>query len=409
MLNKKSTFKKCLFAGFCISIFSLSVFAQVTKSSSGATAPLPRLKIPVIPKSPEVLPDNKVIFRLYAPKATSVSVTGEWMKGAGASENMVKNDTGLWVLTTGPLKPEYYGYKFVINGVTVLDPNNLQIRRDWLGNESVLLVPGKESELYIVKNVPGGTLSKVWYDSPVIALRRRMNIYTPPGYEKGAGKYPVLYLLHGGMNDEDTWTSMGRTCQIMDNLIAQGKVKPMIVIMPNGNPDQVAVSFDSYPFTLTPAQVAASKIASDPPLNMVNGLFEASLIKDIIPFIEANYRVFANKGNRAIAGYSMGGGQTFQITLDNPDTFSYIGLFAPAIFTLPPETENQMKTLGSANSKLYWIGCGVDDSLAINNTKKLLPLLKKNNINYFYNESTGGHNWQNWRIYLSEYVPMLFK
>lgn len=410
MLNKKSSFKKCLFAGFCMSIFSLSAIAQVTKPSSGATAPLPRLIIPVIPKSPEVLPDNKVIFRLYAPKATSVSVTGEWMKGAGAYENMVKGDTGLWVLTTGPLKPEYYGYKFVINGVTVLDPNNLQIRRDWLGNESVLLVPGKESDLYIVKNVPGGTLSKVWYDSPVIGLRRRMNIYTPPGYEKGTEKYPVLYLLHGGMNEEDTWTSMGRACQIMDNLIAQGKVKPMIVIMPNGNPDQVAVSFDSYSYSLTPAQVAASKIASDPPLNMVNGLFETSLIKDVIPFVEANYRVLANKENRAIIGYSMGGGQTFRITLDNPGVFGYIGVFGPAIFTQPPETEKKMEILKSADPNLYWVGCGVDDQLCYASTTKiLLPLLKKYNINHFFNESSGGHNWSNWRIYLSECVPMFFK
>lgn len=380
--------------------------AQVANPSSGAPAQLPRMTIsvPVTPKSPEVLPDNKVIFRLYAPKATSVSVTGGWMTATVASENMVKGDTGMWVLTTRPLKPEFYGYKFVIDGVSVLDPNNLQIRRDWLGNESVLLVPGKESDLYFVHNVPGGTLSKVWYDSPVIGLRRRMSVYTPPGYEKGTEKFPVLYLLHGGFNDEETWTSMGRTCQIMDNLIAQGKAKPMIVVMTNGNSNQAAVPFDSYPFTLPPSRDAVSPITSD-------GLFETSLVKDVIPFIEANYRVFANKENRAIIGYSMGGGQTFKITGNNPNTFGYIGIFGGGIGLGPltPEIENQLVAVRSANPILYWVGCGVDDQLAFISTQILVGLLKKYDFKYFYRESTGGHNWQNWRIYLSECVPTLFK
>lgn len=396
-----------VFTGCCLSLLSVSITAQVTKPSSKASIPLPKVTItrPVAPKSPEVLPDNRVIFRLYAPKATAVSVTGEWMSGTGTSENMMKGDTGLWTLTVGPLKPEFYGYKFIIDGVTVLDPDNLQIRRDWLGNESVLLVPGKETELYLVHDVPGGTLSKVWYESPVIGFRRRMYVYTPPGYEKGTDKYPVLYLLHGGFNDEETWSSMGRVNVIMDNLITRGKAKPMIVVMPNGNPDQVAVSFESYPFTPDSSQVTTTA-----GFNMLNGLFEKSLVKDIIPFIEANFRVLANKDNRAIVGYSMGGGQTFRITLDSPDVFGYIGVFGPAIFPQPPETDGQMKTLRAADPKLYWVGCGVDDQLCyVGTTTILLPLLKKYNINYFYNESTGGHNWFNWRIYFSECVPVLFK
>jgi enterochelin esterase-like enzyme len=412
MLNKKSSLIKKLITAFCISIFSLSVIAQVTNPSSGAPAPAPRTTTatPAAPKSPEVLPDNKVIFRLNAPKASSVAVSGDWTTGTDSGEEMIKDDKGLWTVTLGPLKPEYYGYKFVIDGVSVLDPNNLQIRRDWLGNESILLVPGKESDLYFVHNVPGGTLSKVWYESPVIGLRRRMYVYTPPGYEKGTDKYPVLYLLHGGMNDEDTWTSMGRANMIMDNLIAQGKAKPMIVVMPNGNPDQAAVSFDSYPFTLTTANAANSPAAGGSPFNMLNGVFEESLIKDVIPFIEANYRVMANKENRALIGYSMGGGQTYQITLKYPDVFDYIGAFAPAIFAQTSESEKQMAALKSADPKLYWVGVGSDDQLCYEGTTKiLLPLLKKYNINYYFNESTGGHNWPNWRIYLSECVPMFFK
>jgi enterochelin esterase-like enzyme len=404
--NKGSLFQK-LFTGFCVSLFSISVTAQVTKPSTGASTPARRATIsrPVVPKSPEILPDNRVIFRLYAPKATEVSVTGEWMTGTGKSENMMKGDTGLWSHTVGPLKPEYYGYKFIIDGVTVLDPNNLQIRRDWLGHESVLLVPGKETELYFAHDVPGGTLSKVWYDSPVIGLRRRMFVYTPPGYEKGTEKYPVLYLLHGGFNDEETWSSMGRLNVIMDNLIARGKAKPMIVVMPNGNADEAAVSYESYPFKLP-----SGNDGTPSAFNMMNGKFETSLVKDIIPFIEANYRVPANKGNRAIIGYSMGGGQTFRIVLDNPDVFGYIGVFGPAIFPQPPETDLKMEALKVADPILYWVGCGIDDNLCYEGTTKiLLPLLKKNNINYLYNETSGGHGWPNWRIYLTECVPVLFK
>ncbi len=407
MIDKRSFAIRKVFTGLCISLLSMTVLAQVTKPPSESPAPARRVTIsrPVAPKSPEILPDNRVVFRLFAPKATKVSVTGEWMTGTGASEDMVKGDTGLWTLSVGPLKPEYYGYKFIIDSVTVLDPNNLHIRRDWLGHESVLLIPGKETELYFARDVPGGTLSKVWYDSPVIGLRRRLFVYTPPGYEKGIDKYPVLYLLHGGFNDEETWSSMGRLNVIMDNLIAQGKAIPMIVVMPNGNPDQAAVSFESYPFTLP-----SGKDDNSPAFNMMNGLFEISIVKDIIPFIEANYRVPANRENRAIIGYSMGGGQTFRITSDYPDVFGYIGLFGPAIFPQPPETDMKMEALKEADPILYWIGCGVEDNLCYEGTTEiLLPMLKKFNISFLYNETTGGHNWFNWRIYLTECVPLLFK
>jgi enterochelin esterase-like enzyme len=408
MITKKGALFQKVFTGFCISLFSMSGIAQITKSQPGAPAPARRVTIsrPFAPKSPEILPDNRVIFRLYAPKAKEVSVTGEWMEGwRDASENMMKGDTGLWTLTVGPLKPEYYGYKFIIDGVTVLDPNNLQIRWDWLGHESVLLIPGKETELYLTRDVPGGTLSKVWYDSPAIGLRRRMFVYTPPGYEKNIDKYPVLYLLHGGFNDEETWSSMGKLNVIMDNLIAQGKAKPMIVVMPNGNPDQAAVTFESYPFTLP-----SSRDGNSAAFNMMNGKFEKSLVSDIIPFIEANYHVRANKENMAIIGYSMGGGQTFRIVLDNPDVFGYIGVFGPAIFPQPAETNLKMETLKKADPILYWVGCGMDDNLCYEGTTEiLLPMLKKYKINFLYNETTGGHNWFNWRIYLGECVPLLFK
>jgi enterochelin esterase-like enzyme len=386
----------------CIFIFSSLMMAQVVIQSSDQKAiPVRGLQRPVLQKSPEILTDNRIIFRLYAPKANEVAVTGEWT-AMKKNENMVKSDTGLWSITIGPIKPEYYGYKFIVDGVTILDPNNYQMRRDWLGYESVLLMPGKETDLYLIKDVPAGTLSKVWYDSPFLGFRRRMYVYTPPGYETSSGKYPVLYLLHGGMNDEDTWTSMGKVNTIMDNLIAQGKAKPMIVVMPNGNPDQAAVSFESYSFTPDP------KLIGPEPLNMGYGYFESSLVKDIVPFLESNYRVLPNRENRAVIGYSMGGGQTYTLVLDNPDVFGYIGLFGPAVF-LQGTDDKKMAALKAANPKLVWIGCGVDDPLHVNVTNNLIPFLERYNINHYFLSTPGGHGWINWRIFFSECVPTLFK
>jgi enterochelin esterase family protein len=167
------------------------------------------------------------------------------VSGAEARENLVRNDTGLWVTTLGPLPPEFYGYTFLVDGVTILDPSNPQIKRDGVRNASVLLVQCKESDLYSVKNIQHGTLSRVWYESPTLSLIRRMYIYTPPGYEDSKSKYPVLYLLHGGGGDEDAWTTLGRAHIILDNLIAQGKAKPMIIVMTNGNANQAAAQGDS--------------------------------------------------------------------------------------------------------------------------------------------------------------------
>ena len=386
-----------------ILIFSGNVKAQVEKQTSIRQArPALGLQRPVLQKSPEILPDNRVTFRLLAPTANEVSVAGNWMEEQfKVSEKMVKDNNGLWTLTVGPLNPEYYGYKFIIDGATVLDPNNFQTRRDWLGYESVLLMPGKETELYFTNNVPEGTLAKVWYDSPTLGFRRRMYVYTPPGYETSIKKYPVLYLLHGGMNDEDTWTSMGKVNTIMDNLIAQGKAKPMIVVMPNGNPGQAAVPFESYPFTPDP------KLVGPEPMNMANGYFESSLVKDIVPFLEDNYRVLADKENRAIIGYSMGGGQTYRIMLNNPETFGYIGLFAAPVFAQSAD-EEKLKALKAADPKLVWVGCSVDDPLHMPVTNNLIPSLKNNNIKYYFMETAGGHGWMNWRIFFSKCVPTFF-
>jgi enterochelin esterase-like enzyme len=360
--------------------------------------------------SPEIHPDNRVTFRLLAPKSTRVTISGEWMAGFGASKDLVKNDTGLWSITLGPLKPEYYGYSFNVDGVQVLDPVNPLIKRDGTRNASVLFVPGEESGLYEVQDVPHGTLSKVWYDAPTLNMTRRMYVYTPPGYEDSEESYPVFYLFHGAGGDEDAWTTLGLAPRILDNLIAQGKAKPMIVVMTNGNPFTAAAPGEA------PALPPSDEQANAGPGSMGSGLFEKSLVNDVVPFIEKNYRVIANKDNRAIAGLSMGGLQTQNITNNNPEMFSYIGIMSMGLMNrraLGMDDEDQdfgekLEGLKKSSVKLYWIGCGKEDFLFAS-VQTLLDTLDNHDFKYTYRESTGGHTWANWRIYLTELAPLLFK
>lgn len=351
--------------------------------------------------SPEIHADNKVTFRLSAPKASEVTISGEWMEGFGASEIMAKDDEGVWSITVGPLAPEFYGYSFNVDGVKVLDPANANHKRDGRRVDCILLVPGKESELYEVKDVLHGTLAKVWYESPTLDLTRRMYVYTPPGYENSSDIYPVFYLLHGGGGDEDAWSTLGRTSQILDNLISQGKALPMIVVMPNGNAYQAGTPGE------VPAPFGRSSLSREERAKF-SGMFEKSLVADIVPFIEKNYRVTADKDSRAIAGLSMGGGHTFRITTDNPEMFGYIGVFSAGARNVDETVESQLKKLKAGN-KLYWIACGVDDQLAYAGSQNLIAVLEKLEFKHTFRESTGGHTWANWRIYLSEIAPLLFK
>jgi len=185
--------------------------------------------------SPDIQENKGVTFRLFAPDATKVSLSGNWMPAGGAPVELMKGDSGVWAITTAVLQPEIYTYSFYVNGVKTLDPSNSQVVRDGSRFESMLIIPGKESDVYMVKDVPHGQLSKVWYPSPTLGKNRRMYVYTPPGYEKSDKKYPVFYLLHGAGGDEDAWTTLGRAPYILDNLIAQGKALPMIFVMANGN------------------------------------------------------------------------------------------------------------------------------------------------------------------------------
>jgi enterochelin esterase-like enzyme len=398
-----------LLYSLCLCVISFTLAAQnapgQTESAQGQNV---RILARVV-DSPVFLGNNMVKFSLFAPSALKVEISGEWMPGFNAltiengamkealvTQPLVKDDSGLWTITVGPLKPETYGYNFIIDGVKVTDPGNVLSKRDGIKVFSVLLIPGKESELYAPNDIPHGTIHQVWYDSPTLGLYRRMYVYTPPGYEKSTQSYPVLYLLHGGTIDEEAWTTLGKANDIMDNLIAQGKATPMIIVMPNGNPDQAA----------SPGATMLNGSSSG---IVTNGLFEKSLVNDIIPFVEATYRVKANKENRAIAGLSMGGGHTQRITFDNPGMFDYIGVFSSGLRSITPETEKQLKALKESNPKLYWLGAGVDDPLAYTGTKNLAEVIKKYGFTTIFRESAGGHTWTNWRVYLSEMAPLLFK
>ena len=358
--------------------------------------------------SPEINSGNTVTFRFQAPEAKEVKLSGDWMPAEGwtpGSVSMKKGEKGLWSFTTGVLPSELYSYSFSVDGVKTTDPNNVYLIRDVATVTNVFIVGGGQADLYKTNPVPHGTVSRRWYNSPGNEKMRRITIYTPPGYEESKEKYPVLYLLHGMGGDEEAWIALGRTAQILDNLIAQGKAKPMIVVMPNGNVAQEAAPGESTLGFYKP-------IFQLP--NTMDGKYEQTF-PDIIKFLENSYRVKAEKGSRAIAGLSMGGFHSLHISRYYPNTFDYIGLFSAAI--LPDQKvnskiyenlDNTLKIQKNNGYKLYWIGMGKTDFL-YKSGEEYRKRLDDLRMKYTYVESEGGHIWKNWRVYLSEFAPLLFK
>jgi enterochelin esterase-like enzyme len=347
--------------------------------------------------SPEIAADHSVTFKVHSANAQTITINGSWM-GYGETLDLKKGAEGVWSVSVGPLEPSLYHYNFFIDGVSAIDPKNAHALRDGVRYASMLIVPGEASEKFEINNVPHGTLSKVWYDSPSLKLYRRMYVYTPPGYESSNEKYPVFYLLHGGGGDEDAWTSLGRANYIMDNLIAEGKAKPMIIVMTNGNAFQTS-SLQTEP--------DAPELTREN-YRQYSGLFEKSLVQDVIPFIEKNYRVKASKENRAIAGLSMGGGHTVTATTEYPNVFGYIGVFSAGLFDANADMEEKFVALKLSGINKYWVGVGKDD-FVMESTKRLRNVLDKTSIAYEYHESSGGHTWANWRDYLSIFAPECFK
>lgn len=363
--------------------------------------------------SPEIHDNNTVTFRFKAPKAVRVQLTGDFLPvqknakfEAPGIVDLKEGQEGVWEYTTPePLKPELYSYSFIVDGLRMNDPANVYLIRDVSTLTNVFIIGGDRADFYKVNPVPHGTVFRIWYDSPALGLERRMTVYTPAGYETSGKRYPVLYLLHGMGGDEEAWISLGRTAQILDNLIAQGKAKPMIVVMPNGNASQEAASGESSRGMVPPTMQLPKTM---------EGSYEQAF-PEIVKFIDKNYRTIKSKSGRAIAGLSMGGFHSLHISKQYPDMFNYIGLFSAAIMPnkevsspIYENMEGKLKVQFDKNLALYWIAIGKTDFLYKAN-EEYRKLLDEKGYKYTYYESDEGHIWKNWRIYLTEFVPMLFR
>ncbi|MDD2306101.1 MAG: alpha/beta hydrolase-fold protein [Prolixibacteraceae bacterium] len=357
--------------------------------------------------SPQINNDNTVTFRLNAPLAQIVILAGDWEANSGKGE-MKKDTAGIWSFTTVVLPSDIYNYKFIVDDVPLLDPCNPFQCRDVGSLFSTFIVSKGRGDYYKVNDVAHGNVIRTWYHSNVFQKDRRLTIYTPPGYEDSKKKYPVLYLLHGSGGDEEAWINSGCLARIMDNLIAEGKANPMVVVMPNGNPSKQAAPGETKDnFDYRPAM-------SNTFPGYKEGKYEMSF-KEIIDFTDSHYNTIPEKSKRAIAGLSMGGFHTMYISANLPETFDYIGLFSPGLnfsgintsISTYANLDDKLLMFNKLGKKIYWIGVGKEDGLydAIKNYRSRLDSLK---IPYTYLESTRGHIWANWRAYMLDFVPQLF-
>ncbi|MHC4521052.1 MAG: alpha/beta hydrolase [Planctomycetota bacterium] len=348
--------------------------------------------------SPEVSADRHVTFRILAPQAEAVRLTGSDIPDLGRGADMTKDPNGVWEVTLGPIAPGAYRYNFNVDGVSVIDPRSASISESNTNVWSLVYIPG--ADFMDTRDVPHGAVAEVTYDSKSLERFRRMHVYTPPGYESGQGKYPVFYLLHGAFDCDDSWTSVGRAGFILDNLIAAGKAKPMVVVMPAGH---------------TGAWTFGRRLPIDE--------FVQDFVNDVMPYTEKHYRVHTDRQHRAIAGLSMGGAQTLNIAIPNPDKFAYVGVFSSGIFgitgprpgrpepTGPGWEERHKDILDGATLKdglkLVWFGTGRDDFL-VETSRVTVEMLKKHGLDVVYKETQGAHTWIVWRQYLHEFAPQLF-
>jgi enterochelin esterase-like enzyme len=343
-------------------------------------------------KSPEVSADRHVTFRIFAPRASEVTLTGDWL-GSAALPKLSKDERGVWSITLGPFEPSIYIYSFNVDGMAIPDPVNQRIKLRARTSASLVEVADAPPAFWEPRDVPHGTVEINWEKSRAIhGETRAIWIYTPPGYARTARRYPVLYLLHGSNDTAAGWTMAGHANFVMDNLLAEKKAAPMIVVMPFGH----ATPFGEL--------VPAGKVSNDV-------LFEDYLLNDVIPTVESRYRVAPGRENRAIAGLSMGGGQSLKIGLGHLDLFSAVASFSGAV---PADFETRfaalLKDSGGTNARLktFWIGCGRQDSL-FGRSNSLAELLTKYQVRHIFHPTEGVHNYTVWRKYLAEYAPLLFR
>jgi enterochelin esterase family protein len=367
---------------------------------TGVAPAQPRFGGPRPPRvvSPELSADRRVTFRILAPQAEAVRLAGTDIPGVGRGAEMAKDPNGVWEVTLGPLDPGAYRYNFNVDGVSVIDPRSAAVSESNTNVWSLVYVPG--SDFMDTKDVPHGAVAEVTYYSKSLKRFRRMHVCTPPGYQWGQRKYPIFYLLHGAFDCDDSWTTVGRAGFILDNLIAAGKARPMVVVMPAGH---------TGPWTF------GRRLPMDE--------FVKDFVNDIMPYAEKNYRVRTDRQHRAIAGLSMGGAQTLSIAVTEPEKFAYVGVFSSGIFGIAgggpgprpegPSWEEQHKdVLDGAELKeglkLIWFATGKDDFL-VETSRATVAMLKKHGLDVVYKETAGAHTWIVWREYLHEFAPQLFR
>ncbi len=354
-------------------------------------------------RSPQVNPDKTITFRYSAPSAKNVTLSAQFAKGPLA---MTKNANGIWTLTTDPVKPDIYPYNFVVDGIQVMDPGNVDFFPNERFKASIVDIPGDTPLIHSIKDVPHGTVTYEYYPS-VEGTTGSLVVYTPPDYEKNATKkYPVFYLISGTTDTEETWFKVGRANFILDNLISEGKAKPMIIVMPYGN---VEATIAAQKGVLKQADPAGREGAEA--VQRANS-FENDLVNNILPYIETNYRVISNGDNRAVGGFSRGGGQTLRSGFGNMDKFSWICCYSA--YLTNKEMESSYKHVyenpGRTNSqlKLLWVSVGNEDFL-YKQTVEFMDFLKSKNVNYKSFITTGGHTWMNTKVFLTETAQLLFK
>ena len=363
--------------------------------------------------SPDLDAGRRATFRIYAPQARAVTLRspGDIPGLPRTPPPLTKDDRGVWTITVGPLDPGAYRYVLVVDEVATIDPVNPSISESLNNVWSLLYVAG--SDFMDTKDVPHGSVASVTYRSKTLAQFRRMHVYTPPGYEAGREKYPVFYLLHGAGDNDEAWSSVGRAGFILDNLIAAKTAVPMIVVMPAGHTRREP-----------PPGGTIGRVANDE--------FVGDFLGDVKPYVEAHYRALTDRSHTAIAGLSMGGGQTLNIFADHLDSYAYVGIFSSGLLRgwpgmLDPGGRPQppadaptaadwehahAATLDNASLKkglkMLWLSTGKDDGL-LSTTKATVDLLKQHGFAPAFTESPGGHTWINWRNYLREFVPQLFR
>ena len=420
-------------ASVCALLIALAAPAAVAQDPPRAPQPTPQAGRGPLFVSPEVSSDRRISLRIWAPQARAIRLSASDIPGVGPTTELTKRDDGVWEVTVGPVEAGAYRYNFNVDGVSTIDPRNPAVSESNNNVWSLVYVTG--SEVFDTKDVPHGAVAAVTYRSTALGRFRRMHVYTPPGYESGGGRFPVFYLLHGAGDNDDAWSSVGRVGFILDNLIAAKKARPMIVVMPAGH---------------------TSRGPGSPLGRAATEEFVNDFVKDVMPYVETHYRVLKDRANTAIAGLSMGGGQTLQVAIPRLARFGYVGVFssgliggfpelarrgergapptppvppsapaapaAPAAPTgaaaaQPPPTAAEWEKLNAATLddpklrqglRLLWFGTGQDDFL-IATTRATVDLFKKHGFSPVFRETAGGHTWINWRNYLAELAPQLFQ